>query len=170
MKKKDISEKLVKCIYLGLGSNLGNKKRNIEKVKYKLIQNDINILKSSSFYESFSWPDKRNPKFLNIVLQINTNLRPLSLLKICKKIEKDMGRGKAPRNAPRICDIDILDYKYIKLKGNLILPHPRMHTRSFVLLPLFEINKNWSHPASNLHIKTLISSLSYRDIRSIKQI
>ena len=170
MKKKDISEKRVKSIYLGLGSNLGNKKRNIEKAKFKLTQNNINILNSSSFYESFSWPDKRNPKFLNIVLQIFTNHHPLNLLKICKKIENDMGRGKAPRNAPRICDIDILDYKKAKLKGNLILPHPRMHNRSFVLLPLFEINKNWYHPTSNLHIKTLISSLSDRDIRSIKQI
>ncbi len=81
-----------------------------------------------------------------------------------------MVEKKKPKNAPRICDIDILDYENRVLEGELILPHPRMHIRSFVLLPLFEINKNWAHPGSNQHIKTLISLLSNRDIRSIKQI
>ena len=170
MIKQDILENQAKCIFLGIGSNLGNKKKNIEIAKYKLIENDINILRTSSFYESFSWPNKKNPKFLNVVLKIFTNYQPHKLLEICKKIEKELGRKRSSRNAPRLCDIDILDYKNEKLNNNLILPHPRMHNRSFVLLPLFEISKNWSHPVLNLHIKTLISSLSNRDIRSIKQI
>tara|TARA_B100000963_G_scaffold360990_1_gene394229 strand:+ start:1258 stop:1770 length:513 start_codon:yes stop_codon:yes gene_type:complete len=168
--KQDISENRANCIYLGLGSNLGNKKRNIENAKYRLIQNNIEILKSSNFYESFSWPNERNPKFLNIVLKISTNYHPLELLKVCKNIENELGRKKTVRNAPRTCDIDILDYGNIKSKDNIILPHPRMHERSFVLLPLFEISKNWSHPILKVDIKTLISLLSSRDISSIKQI
>tara|TARA_B100000575_G_scaffold288514_1_gene288675 strand:- start:544 stop:1056 length:513 start_codon:yes stop_codon:yes gene_type:complete len=168
--KQDILENQAKCIFLGIGSNLGNKKKNIEIAKYKLIENGINILRTSSFYESFSWPNKKNPKFLNVVLKIFTNYQPHKLLEICKKIEKELGRKRSSRNAPRLCDIDILDYKNEKLKNNLILPHPRMHVRSFVLLPMYEISKNWTHPVLNLHIKSLISSLSNRDIRSIKQI
>tara|TARA_A100000164_G_scaffold75556_1_gene63645 strand:+ start:1638 stop:2135 length:498 start_codon:yes stop_codon:yes gene_type:complete len=163
-------ENQVKPIYLGVGSNVGNTKKNIEKTKYKLVENNIKILQSSKYYESLSWPDPKNPKFLNIVLSINTNFTPLELIKICKKIEKDLGRKKAPRNSPRVCDIDILDFKSKKMIGEVILPHPRMHTRNFVLLPLFELDKDWKHPVSNLSIKKLILSLSNNDIRSIKQI
>jgi len=168
--KQDTLENQVKYIYLGVGSNLGNKKKNIEKVKFELFQNDIRILRSSNFYESLSWPNPKNPKFLNIILKISTNLKPLDLLKKCKKIEHKLGRKKAARNSPRICDIDIIDYNSIKIMNKITLPHSRMHTRNFVLFPLFEIDKNWKHPITKHHIKRLILSLSNRDITSIKQI
>ncbi len=163
-------ENPVKSIYLGIGSNLGNRKKNIENAKFQLIKNNIKILKSSNYYESMSWPDPRKPKFLNIALEISTFLDPFSLLKICKIIEKKLGRKKSFKNSPRECDIDILDYNNRKTKEQIILPHPRMHKRNFVLLPLFEINKAWKHPLKKQDIKTLISTLSNRDIRSIKQI
>ena len=170
MIKQDTLENQVSSIYLGIGSNLGNKKLNIEKAKFELRQNNIDIIESSSYYESFSWPNYKNPKFLNIVLNISTNLKPLDLLKICKEIETKIGRKKSPKNSPRVCDIDILDYnKIVKIDG-LILPHPRIQNRNFVLFPLFEINKDWTHPITRLHIKRLILSLSNRDITSIKQI
>ena len=168
MIKPDISENLVKSIYLGIGSNLGNRIDNIEKAKSKLIQNKINIIRSSYYYESLSWPNNNNPKFLNIVIQINTNLPPSKLLKKCKEIEVNLGRKKSNKNSPRVCDIDIIDYKGIKNNEGLILPHPRMHTRNFVLIPLFELDKNWTHPVLKHHIKRLILSLSNRDIRTIK--
>ena len=170
MIKQDSSENQVNSIYLGIGSNLGNKKLNIEKAKFELIQNNINILKSSSYFKSSSWPDAKNPKFLNIVIKVSTNLKPINLLKKCKKIETYLGRKKSPKNSPRICDIDILDYNQTIEKKGIFLPHPRIHNRNFVLLPLFEINKNWIHPATKHHITRLISSLSNRDITSIKQI
>ena len=170
MLRRDILENQVRLIYLGIGSNLGNKKSNIEKAKFKLLQSNIKILKSSSYFESLSWPNAKNPKFLNIVLKINTNFTPLELLKTCKKIERDIGRKKTAINSPRECDIDILDYENRKISGEIFLPHPRMHIRNFVLFPLFELNKDWKHPVSKHHIKTLIFSLSNRDIRSIKQI
>jgi 2-amino-4-hydroxy-6-hydroxymethyldihydropteridine diphosphokinase len=155
---------------LGIGSNVGNRKENIEKAKILLNKNNIRILNSSSFYESLSWPNSKNPKFLNIVVRIKSNLTPLKLILKCKEIEILLGRRKSLKNSPRTCDIDILDYKKWTLNRDIILPHPRMHLRSFVLLPLFEINKAWVHPILKKHIKKLILSLSNRDIRSIKQI
>ena len=165
-----MSENLVKTIYLGIGSNLGNRRKNIELAKFKLIQNDIIIRKSSNIYESLSWPNPNKPKFLNIILEISSNLSPSKLIDICKKIEINLGRQKRPKNAPRECDIDIIDYYNQKIKDKIILPHPRMHERNFVLLPLYELNKDWTHPILNQPIKKLILSLSNKDIRSIKQI
>ena len=170
MIKQDTSENQANLIYLAIGSNLGDKRNNIEKAKFKLMENDITIIKSSSFYQSNSWPNPNNPNFLNIVLNIATNLEPLKLLEICKKIEISLGRTKSAKNSPRICDIDIIDYSKRRLSGNLILPHPRMHRRNFVLIPLFELNKHWTHSISKKDIKSLILSLSNSDMRSIKKI
>jgi|TARA_Y100000022_G_scaffold83168_1_gene71627 2-amino-4-hydroxy-6-hydroxymethyldihydropteridine diphosphokinase len=165
-----MSENLVKTIYLGIGSNLGNRRKNIEQAKFKLIQSNIKINKSSRIYESLSWPNPNNPKFWNIILEISSNLPPLKLIDICKEIEIDLGRKKREKNAPRECDIDIIDYNNQKMKSRIILPHPRMHERNFVLLPLYELNKVWIHPILKQPIKKLILSLSNKDIRSIKQI
>ena len=165
-----MSENLVNTIYLGIGSNLGNRRKNIELAKFKLIQNDIRIHKSSNIYESLSWPNPNKPKFFNIILEISSNLPPLKLIDTCKEIEIDLGRKKRSKNAPRECDIDIIDYYNQKIKDKIILPHPRMHERNFVLLPLYELNKDWKHPILKQPIKKLILSLSNKDLRSIKQI
>ena len=165
-----MSENLVNTIYLGIGSNLGNRRKNIELAKFKLIQNDIRIHKSSNIYESLSWPNPSKPKFFNVILEISSNLSPLKLIDTCKEIEIDLGRKKRSKNAPRECDIDIIDYYNQKIKGKIILPHPRMHERNFVLLPLYELNKDWKHPILKQPIKKLILSLSNKDLRSIKQI
>ena len=170
MIKQDILEKQAKTVYLGIGSNLGNRIKNIEDAKLRLFKNNINISKSSSYYETLSWPNPNHPKFYNIVLEVITKLNENDLLRICKKIEKSLGRKSSYRNAPRVCDIDILDYNKKTSKININLPHPRLHRRNFVLIPLFEINKEWRHPKTKQHIKSLIFSLSNRDIRSIKQI
>ena len=110
---------------------------------------------SSKYYESLSWPNPNNPTFLNIVLEVSTRLTSLELIKLCKNIEIFLGRKKSLKNSPRSCDIDIIDYKMKIKKNDIILPHPRMHSRNFVLLPLFELNKNWIHPITKLHIKKL---------------
>ncbi len=170
MTRQDTSENLVKFVYLAIGSNLGNKRFNIERAKYELFKNNIKFLISSNFYESPSWPDPKNPKFLNIVVKIRTNIKPLDLLRICKKIEVKIGRIKAPKNSPRKCDIDLIDYDQEVIKKEIILPHPRLQDRNFVLFPLFEINKNWVHPRTKRNIKKLILSLPNKEITSIKQI
>ena len=174
MTKQDISEKRAKKVFLAIGSNLGNKIINIEKAKYKLQNNFIKILKSSSNYESLSWPDTTKPKYINTVIKIKTTLSPIKLLQLCNKIEHEIGRKRFGKNEPRVCDIDIIDYdqKIIRFKSpeNLIIPHPRMKKRNFVLLPLHEISKNWKHPVNKVKIAKLISFLTYDDLRTIKQI
>ena len=171
MIKQDISENQVKLSYLAIGSNLGNKVINIEKAKFELKNNNIKILKSSSNFETESWPNKLNPKFINIVIEIETNLSSLKLLKLCNSIELKLGRKRSKKNDPRSCDIDIIDYdQKIINKKFLILPHPRMCERNFVLIPLFEINKSWKHPKLKVNIVKLINSLPIKDLRSIKQI
>ena len=163
-----MSEKQAKIIYLSIGSNLGNRKNNIEKTKFKLYSKGINIIKSSNYYETLSWPNPNNPKFYNIILKVSSDLKILELLKICKQIETSLGRKKAPKNSPRTCDIDIIDYNQKITVNGINVPHPRMHLRNFVLIPLFEIEKNWRYPNSKRYIKNLIFSLSNSDIRSIK--
>ena len=166
--------KQAKNIILAVGSNLGNRQHNIEKSKYLINSNEkIKIISSSSYYRTDSWPNKKDPYFLNIVLKCITTFNPSELFIFVKEIEKLLGRSKSYKNAPRICDIDIIDYaqKNILFSNiDLKIPHPRMHNRSFVLFPLFEIDKKWRHPISKHHIKSLILALSHRDISSIKQI
>ena len=173
MKKQDILENLVNKAYLAIGSNLGNKISNIEITKFELEKYKIKILKSSSNYLSESWPDASMPNYVNIVVKIETSLKPLELLKTCNLIELKLGRVRLKKNAPRTCDIDIIDYdkKILKEKKNkLTLPHPRINERNFVLLPLYEVDKSWKHPKSQINIVNLINSLPVKDLRSIKQI
>ena len=172
MKNQDIFENRAKIVYLSIGSNLGDRRANIEKAKFQLKENNIKFISVSKYYETPSWPNYKYPKYLNIMLKILCFYDPLILLNICKKIEIDLGRKKSKKNSPRVCDIDIIDYHRMKLnlKKKLNLPHKRMHLRNFVLIPLFEIEKNWKHPSKKLDIKTLISLLPMDDITSIKQI
>ena len=175
MKKQDILDAQVNYVYLSIGSNLGNRIHFLEKSKYLLEAHDIKIVKTSSYYETESWPDPSFPKFINAVLLIKTKLYQYELFKTIKSIEKKLGRKVAPQNHPRNCDIDILDFngkiiKSSKKSINLEIPHPRMHNRNFVLMPLFEICKNWSHPKSKKNIVKLLSSLKKKNLRSIKVI
>ncbi|MDB9930232.1 2-amino-4-hydroxy-6-hydroxymethyldihydropteridine diphosphokinase [Candidatus Pelagibacter sp.] len=173
MKKQDTLENQVKQSYLGIGSNLGNKITNIHMATSELEKNKIKIKKISSHYLSKSWPNPLMPSFINIVIKIETVLAPLELLKICNFIELKLGRTRSKKNDPRTCDIDIIDYdkKILNIRSNkLIIPHPEMTKRNFVLLPLFEIDRGWKHPESKISIVNLINSLPIKDLRSIKQI
>ena len=169
-------EKQAKKIYLGLGSNLGNKKKNIEFAKFLLQQNNkFTIVKISSFYKTKSYPNYKDPFFLNIVIEGKTILKPLDLFIFVKQIELKLGRKKAFKNAPRECDIDILDYdqKVFKIKNKndfIYIPHQRLHERNFVLLPLFEISKTWIYPKKNKKITDLLANIGTNNLRTIKLI
>ena len=170
MKKQDISKNQVKNIFLGIGSNLGNRIINIENAKSHLLENNIDFISVSNYYETPSWPDPKKPKFINIILKATCKYKPKEMIDLCKIIEAKLGRKKSPKNSPRVCDIDIIDFDGMVLKDKLSLPHTRMHERNFVLFPLFEIEKEWVHPIKKVNIKKLIFSLPNKDIRSIKQI
>ncbi len=131
---------MVVC-YLGIGSNLGNRKKNIKKaLDYLSKAMGIKIEKVSRIYETKPVGGVRQSKFLNAAIKIKTLLTPHVLLGTLKKIEKNLGRKKAVRYGPREIDLDILLYgnKAVRRK-NLIIPHPRMFKREFVLKPLMEI-------------------------------
>ena len=169
MINQDILENQVKYSYISIGSNLGNKKKNIEKAKFLINQKYIKIIKVSSIYETFAWPNKKDPKFFNLVIKVKTFLNPIQLFRFLKSIEKKMGRKKAPKNSPRICDIDIIDYNGTRFKNSYLqIPHPRMKKRDFVLIPLMEICSNWTYPRSKTKISTIINNISKNNLTSIK--
>jgi len=131
---------MVVC-YLGVGSNLGNRRKNIKKaLDYLAKTKGIKIEKASRIYETKAVGGVPQGKFLNAAIKIKTSLTPQLLLETLKKIEKDLGRKNTVRWSPREIDLDILLYgnKVIKIK-NLVIPHPRMFEREFVLKPLREI-------------------------------
>ena len=131
---------MVTC-YLGLGSNLGNRKENIKKaLEYLKSAKGVKIEKLSRIYETKPVGGPPQGKFLNAALKISASLSPVLLLKVLKKIEKQLGRKKTARFGPRPIDLDILLYadRFIYTKA-LQIPHPRMFEREFVLKPLREI-------------------------------
>ena len=155
-------------IYLGIGSNLsssfGDRFTNINLAISFLERKGINLIKKSSFYETFSYPDKEKPKFINIVIAVETFLSPKDLIKTLILIEEKIERKRKKKNDPRTCDIDIIDYnkEIINFKLNnfeLKIPHQSMSTRNFVLYPLKEICPDWTHPISKITIDALIKNL-----------
>ena len=173
MKKQDILENQVNLVYLALGSNLGDKKNNLNKCIDLIQKEGVFIKKRSKFYSTKSWPNKNFPNFINSIILIETKLNLDQLFLKIKKIEKKLGRTKSKRNHPRVCDIDIIDFnrKIIHRKlGNhrLNIPHKRMHNRNFVLFPLYELDKDWVHPKLNRNIVNLLSNLTSEQLLSIK--
>ncbi len=146
-------------IYLSLGSNIGNRKRNLEKAITELGKNNISGIQISSLYETEPvGPKQRN--FYNIAGKFKTNLKPQDLLKTVKQIEQKLGRTKTYHWGPRVIDIDILFYGRGKIKTkNLVIPHKEIINRAFVLVPMAEIAKNFVHPVYRKTIKTLNNAL-----------
>jgi len=139
MKRKKSSK-----AYIGIGSNLGNRKANIEKALslVKLIKG-VKLEKVSSIYETDPVGGPVQGKFLNGVFEIGTNLNPFNLLLELKKIEKGLGRKRKSKNAPRMIDLDILTFGKQEIKTKeLKVPHPRMHKREFVLRGIREIKRS----------------------------
>ena len=173
MKKQDTLENQVNSVYLAFGSNLGDRKKNLNKALKLLNKENIVIKKKSKLYKSKSWPNEKFPEFINFVIFIETSLNLKKLFLKIKNIERNVGRVKSKRNFPRVCDIDIIDFngRIIKKKvGNneINIPHERMHSRNFVLLPLFEINKDWFHPKLCKNIVFLLSNLTSEQLLGIK--
>ncbi len=128
-----------KKIYIALGSNLGNRNKNLE-TSLKEISKFAEITKKSSIYETKPIGYKDQGDFLNMVIEIETELSPTDLMIKLHEIEHKMGRTRRKKNGPRTIDLDILLYKdEIVSEPNLKIPHPRMYKRKFVLEPLAEI-------------------------------
>ena len=163
-------------ILLSLGSNLpskfGDSKNTILKCYEFFNNNDIKILKKSSFYETFAIPNKSDPKFVNSVISVETRFSPEELIKYILKVEEKFDRKREQINAPRTCDIDILDFNseiinIFNKNISLEIPHPRVEQRSFVLYPIREIDKNWKSPLSGKKIDQLIENLDAETKKNI---
>ena len=154
-------------IHINIGSNLnskyGTKFKNISIAINLLIGAKLKIKKISNFYETPSYPNKELPKFANVGLVAEYELNHMNLIKEISIIEKKIGRLKTKKHDPRVCDIDIIDFKgLIKSTRLLRLPHPRSHTRNFVLYPIKEIDPNWTHPIFKKNVDFLINELSQK--------
>lgn len=137
-------------VYLGLGTNLGNKEANLRTAIYKLQERIGKQVSLSSFYETAPWGFESDHSFLNAAIGLETNLSPIEILHITQEIEKELGRTKKSVNgsySDRLIDIDILLYDTLVLQTpELTIPHPLMTERDFVMNPLIEIAGNVIHP------------------------
>ena len=166
-------------LLLGLGSNLsssfGNRFENIDMAISYLQSHKIKLIKKSSFYETPSYPDIRNPKFINVIIEVLTYLTPEDLASVLIFVEEKLERKRMKKNEPRTCDIDIIDYNGKVMDftyKNLIfkVPHEKLIYRNFVLFPLQEIAPKWIHPETKDSIDVLINKLSNEDKKSILKI
>ena len=146
-------------VYLGLGSNMGDRQENLGRA-LDFLSRRLQVGKVSSVYDTEPVGNVNQPRFLNLVCQIYTSLTPVALLALAKGIESKLGRtGKS--NAPRPIDIDILFYGERVIKTpELVIPHPRLAERGFVLIPLAEIAPDLRHPVSSKTIKELLGGLT----------
>ena len=153
--------KINKALF-SLGSNLGSRKINLQSCIASINNcKNIKVVGISSLYESSPMYNSNQEDFINCVIEIETSLKPMELLKYNQSIEKIMGRDMSiARNQPRKIDIDILTYNNeIVNEQNLQIPHPRMTERKFVLNPLFELKGSLSIPGHNKKIEDLIKEL-----------
>jgi len=143
--------------YLLLGGNIGNRPANLKKAKH-LLENQVGkIVKCSGIYETASWGNTDQPDFLNQVLLIETKLAAEKIMEQILLIEKTMGRVRSEKNASRIIDIDILFFndEVIETK-NIIIPHPEIQNRNFVLYPLNELFPQLKHPVLKKTVHELL--------------
>lgn len=152
-----------KKVYIGLGTNLGDKESNLSHA-YKEIENRVGkIVRRSSHYKTEPWGFETENEFINSVILIETDLSPTALLDQLQQIEKYLGRKNKTTDhyESRIIDLDILDYMgQIIDFDELQLPHPEMQKRDFVLVPLAELDPEWRHPILNKTARELSEVLS----------
>ena len=151
-------------IHLNIGSNLeskfGNRFENISTAIHLLINSKVRIIKISNFFETPSYPNKKNPFFLNVGVSVNYDFDEVCLINQLSLIEKKIGRIKSKQDGPRVCDIDIIDFNGLIIKNkSLKIPHEKCHLRNFVLYPILQIDPGWIHPIFKKSVKFLINNL-----------
>ena len=155
-------------ILIALGANLpshaGPPASTLKHALGKLDGKGVKIRSGSSFYETPAWPDPADPAFVNAVAAVQTILQPVELLAVLHGVETAMGRLRSAPNAPRTLDLDLLDYEGRIMDGPVVLPHPPLAERSFVLVPLAEVAPDWRHPVSGRGVGELLADLPDRDV------
>ena len=147
--------------FIALGANLKRNKdlsiqENIQSSFKYFPDHGINLIKISNWYKSEPYPKLSQPWYVNTIAKITTNESSENLINSLHQIEYLFGRKRIKQNESRTLDLDIIDYNGIIKRENPILPHPRMHIRKFVLLPLRDIEPEWKHPNYKININDLI--------------
>lgn len=156
----------MKRVYLGLGTNLGNREHNLQEAVDRLHRGGVEVLRVSPVYETKPMYVEDQPLFLNMVVEGQTSILPRVLLKRLKSIEREIGRKPSKQNGPRTIDIDILLYgRFVIRSMDLLVPHPRMEERRFVLEPLAEIAPTLRHPVSKRSILELLAATKDQPVR-----
>lgn len=146
-------------VYLGIGSNLGNRYEFLQQTVEKL-KEIVDIKEYSKIYEAPPWGVKQQPSYLNACIMGETELEPDALLQAAQKIEEELGREKTFRWGPHVTDIDILFYDDLVLESpHLTIPHPAMHERAFTLFPLADLAGDMVHPKLKKTVKELRDSI-----------
>ena len=150
-------------VYLGLGSNLGRREDNLRRA-IGLLRRYVRPRRTSSVYETAPWGFDRQPHFLNCIVEVTATIAPRQLLSAVKSIEREMGRRPGLRYGPRLIDVDILLYGDQTVESpDLQIPHPRLHQRAFVLVPLAELAPHLSHPALTMTVAQLADGVAGKD-------
>lgn len=159
-------------VYLSLGSNMGDRQGYLQRAVEALKQlTDTEVEAVSSYYETAAWGLTDQADFLNLALALETQLPAESLLSACQAIEKDLDRVRHVHWGPRTVDIDILLYgQEIWETEHLIVPHPFMTQRAFVLVPLLEIAENLVEPQTGQAYKKYLSQIDTSDVRKLEQV
>lgn len=151
-------------VFLSLGTNIGDRRSNLRTARFS-INAQVQIESCSHIYETPPWGYIHQTPFYNQVIKGTTQLSPVDLMKFLKQVESDLGRIPTFQNGPRIIDIDILFYNDLVLeKESLVIPHPRMHDRVFVWLPLADIAPNLIHPVLKRSVSDVLGDLETADI------
>jgi len=154
-------------VFIALGTNIGDREANLCEAR-KALAPKVIIIKESPIYITPPWGYKDQPEFLNQVLEVRTKMRPGRLLAYLKRIEKKMGRLETFRNGPRLIDLDILFYgQRVIERSKLCIPHPRLHERSFVLVPLKDIAPEFNHPVLNMTVETMLAKINTEGVRPL---
>ena len=159
---------------IAMGSNINspegfNPIENCNKAINELYKFNIKIIKQSSWYLSEPIPKSSQPKFYNSVFLCNSNHSPNKVLKIIDIVEQKFGRVRLFKNMSRCIDLDIISFnRTVKNSLLLTIPHPRMHLRKFVLLPLFEIDSHWLHPLLKKNVKYFLEKVKCQKIKKLK--
>ena len=154
-------------VYLALGTNLGNRLVNLNTAISSLTP-QMKVKKKSPVYETPPWGFADQPAFLNQVIQVETYEGPERLLKHLKRLETALGRVPNFQNGPRLIDIDILFYDDLVLDtASLVIPHPRLHERAFVLVPLADIAPALVHPVLHKPVHELLRAVATEGIRRV---